>query len=178
MDVYSRKIIGWQVYEEENSALAADLMMNIGQQENIKRGQLTLYSGNGSPMKGATLLATLQDLGVIPCLRRPSVSSDHLYCESLFGTLKYRPDYPDKPLNNLQSARVWEQNFVEWYNHKHRHGGIKLLTPAQRHAGEDIQMLADRHPVYLEAKSANPSRWSGEARNWNPNQGILWNRET
>ena len=177
MDVYSRKIVGWQVYEEESSALAADLMINICQQENIKRGQLTLHSDNGSPMKGATMLATLQDLGVMPSLSRPSVSDDNPYSESLFRTVKYRPDYPDKPFNNLQSARVWVESFVEWYNHKHRHSGIKFVTPAQRHAGEDIQILADRHPVYLEAKSANPLRWSGETRNWNPIKEVHLNPE-
>lgn len=66
MDIYSRKIVGWQVYEEESSALAADLITDICNRENIQRKQVTLHSDNGSPMKGATMLATLQALGVIP----------------------------------------------------------------------------------------------------------------
>lgn len=177
MDVYSRKMVGWQVHEEESSALAADLMINICQQENIKRDQVTLHSDNGSPMKGATMLATLQDLGIMPSLSRPSVSDDNPYSESLFRTLKYRPDYPAKPFNNLQSARAWVESFAQWYNHKHRHSGIKFVTPTQRHAGEDIQVLADRHQVYLKARLENPLRWSGKTRNWNPIKEVHLNPE-
>jgi len=77
IDIYSRKVVGWQVYEMESSALAADLMTDICQQENIERHQVTLHSDNGSPMKGATLLATLQELGVMPSFSRPSVSNDN-----------------------------------------------------------------------------------------------------
>jgi len=64
MDIYSRKIIGWQVYENESSAQAADLMTDICQREGVEANQVTLHSGNGSPMKGVTMLATLQQLGV------------------------------------------------------------------------------------------------------------------
>lgn len=166
MDIYSRKIVGWQIHDVEGSALASDLMIDICRQENIERGQVTLHSDNGGPMKGATMLATLQNLGVVPSFSRPSVSDDNPYSESLFRTLKYRPDYPNKPFNDLQSARAWVAGFAEWYNHKHRHSAIKFVTPAQRHAGEDIQILSDRHQVYLKAKAANPLRWSGETRDW------------
>jgi transposase len=89
MDIYSRKIVGWQVYENESSAQAADLMTDICQREGIHANQVTLHSDNGSPMKGATMLATLQQLGVIPSFSRPSVSNDNPYSESLFRTLKY-----------------------------------------------------------------------------------------
>ena len=91
MDIYSRKIVGWQVYEEESSALAGELMTDICQREGILPDQVILHSDNGSPMKGATLLATLQELGVIPSFSRPSVSNDNPYSESLFRTLKYSP---------------------------------------------------------------------------------------
>ena len=175
MDIYSRKIVGWQVHEEESSALAADLMIDICQRENIKRDQVTLHSDNGSPMKGATMLATLQNLGIMPSLSRPSVSDDNPYSESLFRTLKYRPDYPDKPFSDLQSARTWVEGFAGWYNHKHLHSGIKFITPAQRHAGEDVQILAGRHQVYQKAKSENPLRWSGETRDWNPTKEVHLN---
>ncbi|OED45126.1 integrase [Chromatiales bacterium (ex Bugula neritina AB1)] len=177
MDIYSRKIVGWQIHEEEGSALAADLMIDICRREAIGRDQVTLHSDNGSPMKGATMLATLQQLGIMPSFSRPSVSDDNPYSESLFRTLKYRPDYPDKPFFDLQSARAWVEGFTEWYNNKHRHSAIKFVSPAQRHAGEDIQILSARHQVYVKAKSENPLRWSGETRNWNPIKEVHLNPE-
>ena len=113
MDIYSRKIVGWQVYEEESSALAGELMTDICQREGILPDQVTLHSDNGSPMKGATMLATLQELGVIPSFSRPSVSNDNPYSESLFRTLKYSPEYPGRPFLDLLAAHTWVQGFVE-----------------------------------------------------------------
>jgi len=168
MDIYSRKIVGWQVYEEESSALAADLMTDICQRENILKYQVTLHSDNGSPMKGATMLSALQALGVIASFSRPSVSNDNPYSESLFRTLKYRPEYPAKPFENIQTARKWMLGFVHWYNNEHLHSAIQFITPAQRHRGEDTQILNKRREVYETAKQRTPNRWSGDIRNWQP----------
>jgi len=177
MDIYSRKVVGWQVYQEESSALAADLMTDICVREGVERHQVTLHSDNGSPMKGATMLATLQQLGVTPSFSRPSVSNDNPYSESLFRTLKYRPEYPEKPFANLPAARAWVLGFADWYNNKHLHSSIKFVTPAQRHRGEDIDILAKREMVYRRAKSDNPKRWSGETRNWEPVKEVYLNPE-
>ena len=168
MDIYSRKVVGWQVYEEESSALAADLMTDICRREGVKRDCVTLHSDNGSPMKGATLLATLHDLGVIPSFSRPSVSNDNPYSESLFRTLKYRPEYPDDVFANLHGARTWVRWFVDWYNNEHLHSSIQFVTPAQRHAGLDPDILARREQVFRDAKARHPQRWSGDIRNWKP----------
>ncbi len=177
MDIYSRKIVGWQVHEEESSTLASDLMTDICQREGIMPDQVTLHSDNGSPMKGATMLATLQELGVIPSFSRPSVSNDNPYSESLFRTLKYRPEYPEKPFSNLLSARRWVQGFVDWYNFEHLHSTIQFVTPNQRHTGEDIEILAKRKRVYEQAKLEKPERWSGEIRNWKPVAEVYLNPE-
>lgn len=94
MAIFSRKIVGWHIYAEESSAYAADVIKDICQLECIDRDQVILNSDNCSPMKGATLLATLQQLGILPSLSRPSVSNDNPYSEALFKTLKYRHGYP------------------------------------------------------------------------------------
>ena len=176
MDIDSRKIVGWQVYEMESSALAADLMTDICQREGVKPDQVTLHSDNGSPMKGA-MLATLQELGVMPTFSRPSVSNDNPYSESLFRTLKYRSEYPEKAFENLSTARTWVQYFVHWYNHEHLHSAIKFVTPEQRHNGEDQEILSQRKCVYQQAKLRHPERWSGEIRNWDKVDEVLLNPE-
>lgn len=177
MDIYSRKIVGWQVYEKESSALAADLMIDICHRESIKKDQVILHSDNGSPMKGATLLATLQQLGVVPSFSRPSVSNDNPYSESLFRTLKYRPEYPEKRFSDLITTRQWVRGFVAWYNDEHLHSSIKFVTPNQRHKGEDKQILARRKEVYKKAKQKHPERWSGNTRNWDEISEVKLNPE-
>ncbi len=166
VDIFSRKIVGWQVYCEESSTNAADLFTDICQREGIAREQLALHSDNGSPMKGATMLATLQKLGVTPSRSRPSVSNDNPYSEALFKTLKYTPAYPSQPFEDLAAARQWVTEFVQWYNHEHRHSGIRFVTPAQRHSGEDRAILLERKAVYEAAQAKNPARWSGDTRCW------------
>lgn len=177
LDIFSRKIVGWQVHSDELSALAADLMTDICLREKVKRHQVTLHSDNGSPMKGATMLATLQELGVMPSFSRPSVSNDNPYSESIFRTLKYRPEYPEKAFADLDDARKWVTGFTKWYNDEHRHSGIKFVTPSARHQGLDNAILLNRVEVYSRAKAQNPSRWSGEIKNWDPITEVLLNPE-
>jgi putative transposase len=168
MDIFSRKIVGWQIYDVESSELAGEVVRDICQRENIAPDQVVLHSDNGSPMKGATMLATLQALGVMPSFSRPSVSNDNPFSESLFKTLKYRPAYPRSAFASLLAARQWVGSFVNWYNLEHRHSAIQFVTPAQRHAGEDAALLRNRDAVYQAARAAHPRRWSGETRNWTP----------
>ena len=167
LDLFSRKVVGWQIYEEENSASASEILQDIYRREGLRPQQVVLHSDNGSPMKGATMLATLQRLGVMPSFSRPAVSNDNPYSESLFKTLKYRPNYPLKPFADLTAARQWAQELIEWYNHEHRHGAIRFVTPAQRHAGLDTALLAERKALYEKARRNHPQRWSQGTRNWN-----------
>ncbi len=176
MDVYSRKIVGWEVYENESAEQAAEVLRKSKLAEAINAGQkLVLHADNGSPMKGATMLATMQKLGVVPSFSRPSVSNDNAYSESLFKTLKYVPSYPAKPFESVEQARQWVSKFVHWYNHEHQHSGLKYVTPAERHDGKDHEILAQRQALYEAAKAANPKRWSGNTRNWKPESIVNLN---
>ena len=117
-------------------------------------------------MKGATMLATLQDLGVVPSFSRPRVSNDNPFSEALFRTVKYCPEYPSGPFASLVDARVWVDRFLNWYNNEHRHSAIRFVTPAQRHEGRDVEILARRHRVYEQARRRNPQRWTSNTRDW------------
>ena len=166
MDIYSRKIVGWEVFESESAEQASTVLKKAYLREGISGEELVLHSDNGSPMKGATMLATLQKLGVLPSFSRPSVSNDNPYSEALFKTLKYRPAYPSKPFETLQEAREWVLTFQRWYNEEHKHSALNFVTPNQRHRGEDQAIIAQRKIVYEMAKTHHPERWAGEIRNW------------
>jgi putative transposase len=166
-DIYSRKIVAWEVYEQESAEYASRLIRKGCLVEEIRQEGLVLHSDNGSPMRGATMLAMLQKLGVVPSFSRPSVSDDNPYLESLFRTLKYCPVYPDKPFKSVGDARKWVHEFVQWYNEQHRHSAIRYVTPGQRYRCEDTALLEKRQKLYEAAKARNPWRWSGKTRNWN-----------
>jgi len=175
MDVYSRKIVGYAVHDEQSSELASELMDDICAAEGVDRDQLALHSDNGGPMKGATMLATLQRLGVIPSFSRPSVSNDNAFSEALFKTTKYCPQYPSKPFKSKQDAAAWVSEFVRWYNEEHLHSGIRFVTPSSRHRGEDVEILFKRHEVYQKARRQRPERWSAQTRDWSFIGEVLLN---
>ena len=165
IDVFSRKIVGFEVYENQREILASELLSRCYISEKITHEGLVLHSDNGKPMKGSTMLAKMQSLGVIASFSRPHVSDDNPYIESLFRTYKYCPYYP-KYFESLEQARDWSLEFVNWYNKEHRHSGIKFVTPEQRHKGEDIEVLKKRQDTYKKAKAKHPERWSREIRDW------------
>jgi putative transposase len=176
-DIYSRKAVGWEVYEQESGERAAELIQRAVLTEQCWRQPLVLHSDNGAPMKSSTLLAKLYELGVTPSRGRPRVSNDNPYSESLFRTLKYCPQWPAHGFASLAAARAWGRDFIAWYNHQHRHSRIRFVTPAQRHRGEDKEVLARRHAVYEAAKAKRPERWSGKTRNWEPIGAVMLNPE-
>jgi putative transposase len=166
LDIFSRKIVGYEVYEVESAEHAATVAKWAYKAERIDGKSIVLHSDNGSPMKGATMLAMLQELGVVPSFSRASVSNDNPYSEAAFKTLKYCPQFPSDPFVSLEAARDWCSEFVTWYNTKHCHSKIKFVTPSERHQSLDKEILDNRKNVYERAKSRNPSRWSKNIRNW------------
>jgi transposase InsO family protein len=174
-DIYSRKIVGWTIEEVESSEHGGRLIERICTEQAILQGQLTIHSDNGAPMKGATLLATLERLGVASSFSRPGVSDDNPYSESLFKTLKYRPSYPERAFAGIDQAKAWVSRFVQWYNSEHLHSAIRFVTPEARHQGRDAAILAKRTAVYEQAKRNNPLRWSGPTRNWSPITEVFLN---
>lgn len=175
VDVWSRKIVGWEVYENETGELASELVTRAVLAERCRDTDLVLHADNGGPQKSATLRATLDKLGLRTSFSRPRVSDDNAYIESLFRTTKYRHDFPVDGFESIDVARDWVLGFVNWYNDEHHHSAIRFVSPSQRHRGADIDILARRERLYVEARAKNPSRWSGPTRNWTPPSVVSLN---
>ena len=172
MDIWSRKIVGWEVHNRESQDISSDMFIRL--KSKLKLKGVKLHSDNGNPMRGATILSTLQQLGVTPSFSRPRTSDDNPYSEALFKTLKYKIDYP-KFFNGLNDARSWIGNFVNWYNIEHKHSGIGMITPDQRHSGKGDRIMAKRNRVIVEAYNKNPTRWSNKIKNWNNIKEVYLN---
>ena len=179
LDLYSRKIVGAEVHDSDDADHAVHLVRRTALAESIATmdAKPVLHGDNGSTLKATTVLAMLQWLGIKPSYSRPRVSDDNAYAESLFRTAKYRPEFPSKGFANLQEARTWAAEFVRWYNVDHRHSGIRYVSPAQRHSGQDQAILAARHALYTQAQQRHPARWSGNTRNWSPINVVTLNPE-
>jgi transposase InsO family protein len=147
LDLYSRKIVGFEVHDTDSAEHAAHLARRTALAEGVhaKPVRPVLHGDNGATLKATTVLAMLHWLGIKPSYSRPRVSDDNAFAEALFRTAKYRPEFPIKGFADLHTARQWAMRFVQWHNDEHRHSGIRYVTPAQRHAGQDGPVLAARH---------------------------------
>jgi transposase InsO family protein len=179
LDLYSRKVIGWEVHDKDDSECAKNLVHRTALSERISmlENKPVLHGDNGATLKATTVLTMLHWLGVKPSYSRPRVSDDNAFSESLFRTAKYRPEFPARGFVDLTGARAWATQFVHWYNVEHRHSGIRYVSPAQRHAGDDGAILASRHALYVQARARNPARWSSGTRNWTPIGSVALNPE-
>jgi putative transposase len=179
-DIWSRKILAWDVHETESAAHAAVLLESvraIAVRDDVDLSGWVLHADNGGPMKGSTMLATMQRLGVVPSFSRPRVSDDNPFSEALFRTLKYCPEYPRHGFASVDAARAWVAAFVDWYNHQHLHSGIGFVTPAARHDGRAVEQLARRRRVYAKARRRRPERWTRDTRAWASPDTVYLNPE-
>ena len=175
-DVWSRKIVGWQIHEEESMELAASLFRETCAYLELDPDGLVLHSDNGGPMKGFHHVGhTSETRCGLPHSAGPTSATTIPYSEALFRTLKYRPEYPSEAFSSLEHARAWVASFVTWYNTAHRHSAIRFVTPDERHDGRDKDILAKRHRMYQLARDNNPERWSGQTRNWEPVETVTLN---
>jgi len=177
MDVWSRRIMGWQIAAHESGTVAADLVRRLCRDGHIDPRGVVLHSDNGAPMRSSTMVATLQWLGIVPSFSRPHVSDDNPYSEALFRTLKHTPAYPRLPFVDRASAQQWVARFVDWYNRVHRHSAIRFVTPDERHFGLEHEILARRHQLYELAQRSNPQRWTRTTRDWTPIKAVTLNPE-
>ena len=166
IDIFSRKIVGWEVWKEELGELASELVERTVLAEKINGRPLVLHSDNGAPMKSYTLKAKLEMLGVMSSYSRPRVSNDNPYSEALFKTCKYTSNYPQDGFKNIEEARDWVYEFVNWYNNVHYHSGLNFVTPMSRHNGKAEEIMEHRKKVYKAAMALHPLRFNRGIRNW------------
>jgi putative transposase len=158
IDLFSRLVVGWTVQHREDEGLARDFHRQTFRQHGIGPGDLTLHSDRGAAMVSRTVHQLLTDLNVARSHSRPHVSDDNPYSESQFKTLKYSPGFPDR-FGSIEDARSFCRRYFDWYNHRHCHSGIGMLTPATVHEGRAEAIHAARQRVLDQAYLRNPERF-------------------
>jgi putative transposase len=158
LDIFSRYVVGWMVAHRESATLAQRLIRETLTRQGIKPGQLGIHADRGPSMKSKTVALLMAELGVTKTHNRPYVSNDNPYSESQFKTMKYRADFPER-FGSFQDARGFCGGFFPWYNHKHHHSGLGLLTSFEVHSGQAEQCREKRALVLERAFENNPERF-------------------
>jgi transposase InsO family protein len=155
IDVFSRYLVGVHVHTHESGMLAKELMEEIFAVHGVPQ---VVHADRGTSMTSKTVAALLADLEVTRSHSRPRVSNDNPFSESLFKTLKYGPQFPER-FGSLSAARQFMDTFADWYNHEHRHSGIGLHTAADVHFGLALDKAAARRAVLTDARARHPHRF-------------------
>ena len=109
-------------------------------------------------MKSQSVAQLLLSLQVTRSHSRPRVSNDNPYSEAGFKTMKYSAHFPER-FASQEDAQTFCQNYFVWYNTRHHHTGLVLLTPEQVHFGDAPQVLAQRQVTLDKAYAAHPQRF-------------------
>lgn len=155
IDIFSRYIVGAIVHVSEQGVLAVEMMKEAFGVHGVPQ---VVHSDGGPSMTSKTVATLLDDLGVLRSKSRPHVSNDNPYSEALFKTMKYLPVFPER-FTSLAHARQFMGEFVEAYNHHHRHTGIGLHTPADVHYGLAATVDQMRDETLMMARARYPERF-------------------
>lgn len=158
IDIYSRMVVGWLLADRECAELSKRLLEKTYQKHKVQPGKLTIHADRGAPMKSKSVQQLLADLDVQPSHSRPRVSNDNPFSESGFKTLKYCPDFPARFGSEVEAESFCKEYFI-WYNERHYHTGIALLTPACVHYGQAEEVLAKRQATLDAVFEKAPERF-------------------
>ena len=157
IDIWDRSIVKWCIHDREDEALARELFEQAVRDNG--RPDVFIHSDNGNPMKGVSLVAFFEMLGLSNSYSRPRISNDNPFIESLFRPLKYNVSYP-KVFIDVAEARTWFATFVDFYNNKHYHSGLYFMTPNTIRSGQYEKIAKKRNDLMQEAFARNTQRWS------------------
>jgi putative transposase len=156
IDIYSRYIVGAHVHNCESGPLAVDMMTEVFHVHGVPN---VVHADRGTSMTSKTVADLLADLEVTRSHSRPRVSNDNPYSEAWFKTLKYAPVFPER-FNSLPAARAFMSDFVDFYNHHHRHLGVGLHTPTDVHYGHAADVQQRREQTLAAARQQHPTRFT------------------
>lgn len=156
IDVFSRYPVAWRVEYGEDTGKAVQMF----RQAFAEHGPPDcLHADNGPPMRAGAMIQALRAAGVLPSFSRPRVSDDNPFSESLFKTIKYDLDCPDR-FDDIEHARAWTAEFLHRYAHHHRHSGIGHYTPASVYDGTAEQTRARRQQTLDAYHRQHPERFT------------------
>ena len=159
LDIFSRKVIRWEVHATETGDLAKTFIENaIAANGGVRPDYI--HADNGTSMTSKPVSQLLSDLNITDSHSRPHVSNDNPYSEAAFKTLKYCPVFPGN-FTSLEEARNFCRLFFNYYNGEHRHSAIGLNTPDSVHDGTWRQIRVRRQKVLDAAFTARPDRFRG-----------------
>ena len=128
IDLYSRKVIGWELSKTRNVALTLAALNKAVNSRQIEAG-LIFHSDRGSEYGAHLYQAQLKRYGIRPSMNRPGYMNDNVFVETFFQTFKTESfkglDF--RSVHELREALSWYLD--DYYNRKRLHGSLGYKSP-------------------------------------------------
>lgn len=128
LDLYSRKVVGWGMSNQNDGQLLSDCLAMALEQRKPPSG-LIHHSDRGSNYTAKAFQQQLAEHGMIASMSRKGDCWDNAVAESFFSTLKNELTH-EHNFNNQQIARAAIFEYIEiFYNRQRLHQTLNYQTP-------------------------------------------------
>ena len=128
MDLYSRRIVGWELRDHmKESLVLAALRGAIGLRQ--PAAELIHHSDRGGQYAGNAYRRVLSRAGMRQSMSRAESGYDNAFMESCFGTIKTELEM--ECYENELSARTEIGGYLRYYNTRRRHSALGYQTPEE-----------------------------------------------
>lgn len=134
LDVFSRRIVGWQVCTSLRTDLALDAL-EMGLWTRTRDGhdtsQLVHHSDRGAQYLAIRYTERLAEAGAVASVGSRGDSYDNAMAEALNSLFKGELVRNRGPWRSIDDLEIAVAEWVDWYNHRRLHGEIGLVPPVE-----------------------------------------------
>ena len=132
-DLFSRRIIGWQVGDTLRAELALDaLEMAIWQVgDNLDPGRLVHHSDRGVQYTSIRYTERLEEIKAVRSVGSKGDSYDNAAAESVNSLYKKELIYSEGPWEGVRDVTLATLEWVSWYNNQRIHSICGYLPPKE-----------------------------------------------
>lgn len=132
LDLFSRRIVGWEVGDRADTELVKAALMKAVRSRRPRRWRLMFHSDQGCQYTSMELVTTLRDLGILQSMSRRGQCWDNAPTESFFASMKKETGISKWALEDAQAVQMAMLDWIEsWYNPVRRHSTLDGCSPVQ-----------------------------------------------
>ena len=133
LDLYSRRIVGWELCDHMAEALVVAVLRKAITQR-CPAAELVHHTDRGGQYAGHAYRQILARAGMRQSMSRAANVYDNAFMESCFGTIKTELEM--KCYENDRAARTEIGGYIRYYNTRRRHSSLDYQTPEQFETAE------------------------------------------
>ena len=134
LDVFSRRVVGWQVSTSLRTDLALDAL-NMGlwtrQRDGHDTGHLVHHSDRGVQYIAIRYTERLAEAGAVASVGSKGDSYDNAMAEAFNSLFKAEMVRNRGPWKNIDDLEIAVAEYIDWFNFRRLHGEIGLVPPVE-----------------------------------------------